>query len=410
MRKKIVLFTITASLMASLVSCGPKKQTKESATPTEDTTENTTRETTTKDLSTERVNEQTTEEPINKSSNIQTNFLNYLNNENYGGLLKTTASKEVLKIINSIKKEENLVNRYPINEYNKTKQRTPSLEINGLNETIRYYGDNEWAFISDKEASIYKVKGGKEASLPCAFLSAQLCIPYAFAKSAPEVKTNNTFMQLNGLDLQDIADHMIIDYTNLTEKSNVIYPDSKVVNEYMYLYKDDSTYINYSSTKINGGDNGKAYYLQKDEYNHETGFSNEDNYYNYLRYKNEKYYRPDTHDVYYKAKNFQDDFFIKNENLFFEQVAKTYKFEYSFPVKIYDNTYNIVLFSQGGTYLAILFDDTNHPGKAWSVNKDGVSIATDIIYVEENNASKAEEWFKGEIEYAKSRLKKEGEK
>ena len=411
MKKKIVLFTITASLMAGLVSCGPAqnaKQTTENTsnakgTESTESIETTTCESTT-ESNTEIHTEQPTEESINESENIQANFFNYLDNQNHGLLLKTKASKEVLNVISSIKKANNLVNRYKVGDNVKTKEITPLFELTSDNEIIKYLGDNTWSFQVGSEVSIYKPTDSKEASLPCAFLAAELCIPYTFAKAQLTEESTPEFNQFAGLDMQEIADHFSIDYANLTDKSYIVYPDSKAVSETIYLYKDNSTCLRYLGNKIYGKDNGKAYYLQRDELNYNTGISNEDNFYHYLRYNDEKYYRPDTHDVFYKADKFEDDFFIKEENLFFEQLAKAYKFEYSFPVKVFDESFDVSIFTQGNTHVAVLFDKTKHVGKAWFVNTDGIVIATDLLFTEEANVSKADEWFKEEIAYAREKL------
>lgn len=405
MRKKIVLFTITASLMAGLVSCGPKEKAKQTTDNTSNTEIKETQETTTVEATTqESTTEQLTEESIDESAIIQANFFNYLDNENHGILLKTKASKEVLSVISSIKKANNLVNRYKIGDEDKTKEITALFELNSDDEIIKYLGDNTWSFQIGNEVSIYKPTDSKEATLPCAFLATELCVPYAFAKSRITESNNSEFNQFAGMDMQDIADHLSIDYANISEKSYIVYPDSKAVCENIYLYKDNSNSLRYLGYKINGKDKGKAYYLQRDELNHDTGLSNEDSFYHYIRYNDEKYYRPDSHDMFYKADKFEDDFFIKDENLFYEQLAKAYKFEYSFPIKVYDKSFDVSIFTQGNTHVAVLFDETKHVGKAWFVNTDGIVIATDLLFIEEANASKVDEWFKDEIAYAREKL------
>ena len=61
-------------------------------------------------------------------------------------------------------------------------------------------------------------------------------------------------------------------------------------NESLYIYKDPSSYINiFASTASNSGSTGYAY--DKDDYNHATGFSNEENCYEYLKLNNESFYR-----------------------------------------------------------------------------------------------------------------------
>ncbi|MCR5629800.1 hypothetical protein [Eubacterium sp.] len=392
--------------MAGLVSCGPKRSlnTKDTTTKTNKTQETTTSETITSEATTEIQTEQPTEDFVDESEIIQANFFNYLDNQNHGELLKTKASKEVLSVISSIKKANNLVNRYKIGDEDKTKEITPLFELNSDDEIIKYLGDNTWSFQVGDEVSIYKPNDSKEATLPCAFLAAELCIPYAFSKAQLTDNVNSEFNQFAGMDIQDIADHLSIDYKNLTNKSYIVYPDSKAVYENIYLYKDNSTYLQYLGNKINGKDKGKAYYLQRTETNHDTGLSNENNFYHYIRYNNEKYYRPDTKDVFYKTDKFEDDFFIKDENLFYEQLAKSYNFEYSFPVTVFDKSFDVSIFTQNDSHVAVLFDQSKHVAKAWFINTDGIVIATDLSFNEEASTSVAEEWFKEEIAYARERV------
>ena len=405
MRKKIALFTITASLMAGLVSCGPKEKAKQTTDNTSNTEIKETQETTTVEATTqESTTEQLTEESIDESAIIQANFFNYLDNENHGILLKTKASKEVLSVISSIKKANNLVNRYKIGDEDKAKEITPLFELNSDDEIIKYLGDNTWSFQVGNEVSIYKPTDSKKASLPCAFLATELCLPYALAKAQLTENHESDFNQFTNMDIQDIADHLSIDYKNLTNKSYIVYLDSKAVYENIYLYKDNSTYLQYLGNKINGKDKGKAYYLQRTETNHDTGLSNENNFYHYIRYNNEKYYRPDTKDVFYKTDKFEDDFFIKDENLFYEQLAKAYNFEYSFPVTVFDKSFDVSIFTQNDSHVAVLFDQSKHVAKAWLISTDGIVIATDLSFNEEASTSVAEEWFKDEIAYARERV------
>ena len=406
MKKKIVLITITASLMTGLVSCGPKEKAKQTTDNTSSTEIKETQETTTEETTTQKsTTEQLTEESIDESAIIQANFFNYLDNENHGILLKTKASKEVLSVISSIKKANNLVNRYKIGDEDKPKEITPLFELNSDDEIIKYLGDNTWSFQVGNEVSIYKPTDNKEATLPCAFLATELCLPYAFAKAQLTENHESDFNQFTNMDIQDIADHLSIDYKNLTNKSYIVYPDSKAVYENIYLYKDNSTYLQDLGNKINGKDKGKAYYLQRTETNHDTGLSNENNFYHYIRYNNEKYYRPDTKDVFYKTDKFEDDFFIKDENLFYEQLAKSYNFEYSFPVTVFDKSFDVSIFTQNDSHVAVLFDQSKHVAKAWFINTDGIVIATDLSFNEEASTSVAEEWFKEEIAYARERVK-----
>ena len=409
MKKKIIIFTITASLMVSLVSCGSTNKSKQTTvnTSTKENQESTTFESNTEQTtldSTEESTEEPTTEPNNESEAIQANFFNYLDNENHGILLKTKASKEVLSVISSIKKANNLVNRYKIGDEDKTKEITPLFELNSDDEIIKYLGDNTWSFQVGNEVSIYKPTDSKKASLPCAFLATELCLPYALAKAQLTENHESDFNQFTNMDIQDIADHLSIDYKNLTNKSYIVYPDSKAVYENIYLYKDNSTYLQYLGNKINGKDKGKAYYLQRTETNHDTGLSNENNFYHYIRYNNEKYYRPDTKDVFYKTDKFEDDFFIKDENLFYEQLAKSYNFEYSFPVTVFDKSFDVSIFTQNDSHVAVLFDQSKHVAKAWLINTDGIVIATDLSFNEEASTSVAEEWFKDEIAYARERV------
>ena len=392
--------------MAGLVSCGPKRSlnTKDTTTKTNKTQETTTSETITSEATTEIQTEQPTEDFVDESAIIQANFFNYLDNENHGILLKTKASKEVLSVISSIKKANNLVNRYKIGDEDKTKEITPLFELNSDDEIIKYLGDNTWSFQVGNEVSIYKPTDSKKASLPCAFLATELCLPYALAKAQLTENHESDFNQFSNMDIQDIADHLSIDYKNLTNKSYIVYPDSKAVYENIYLYKDNSTYLQYLGNKINGKDKGKAYYLQRTETNHDTGLSNENNFYHYIRYNNEKYYRPDTKDVFYKTDKFEDDFFIKDENLFYEQLAKAYNFEYSFPVTVFDKSFDVSIITQNDSHVAVLFDQSKHVAKAWLISTDGIVIATDLSFNEEASTSVAEEWFKDEIAYARERV------
>lgn len=393
MTKRLLALSLTCVLSLSLVSC-----TDVNKFSTEDTSNKETKQTETATSNKE------TESVVNtpaKSHNtkIKTAFYNYLDGQTYGGYLSDKTCSELVAAIKSVKTTRNLINKYNIKENSKSKKITPIMEITTEDETIKYLGKNTWSFQTGDEISIYKTNGAKKTELPCAFMAAQLCIPYAFSKSNSDKETNNDYLQLRGLDTQDIADNTQIDYSHLSEQLYMTYPDSPVVSEEVYLFNGNNKYIHYTGVKILDSRSKKAYRFQKDD--------NVSSFYYYFRYGDDTYCRESSTDTYHETKKFKDDFFIKDENLYFEQLVKNFEFQFSFPIKVYDKTYAIEMYKNNDSYLGILVNDINHPGKSWLVNNDGISIATDLIYNEISSTGSIEEGFQEELDSIKKVLSKD---
>ena len=390
MVKKYLVLSLSCILSLSLVSCSKSNRSSSNETSYKET-----------------VNVP----PESHNTKIKATFYNYLDGETYGEYLSDEVYEELTQYINGIRLDSNLL-RNSTGKNSKSKPLTPIMQITTESETISYLGNNSWSFKSDDEEKIYQSADSKEVSYPCMFLATKLCLPYACAYSHSEAEYNESYLQMRGMDVQEIADSLKIDYAKTNTNTHLKYPDSKVIKEEVCLFKNNTNYLKYLSLKKFGSDGKGAYSLKKSEINGTTGepVDSSEHLYSYIKYNDVSYYCDNAEDKFYKAKDFKDDFFIKDEHLFFEQLMTSYKYQYNFPVKLYDKTYYVEVFKNNDEFICVLLNDVSHPGKSWSISSDGLKIATDLIYYEESDDKEVEKTFTDEIEEARSKLVKKVKK
>ena len=383
-----------------------KKSTKE-LTTTENTTEQMTETKTEKETETEseqsRLSEQSGDATIyvyNKISGDKNIFA------------KGELPEDVKKIIDMVVNDKNLVS---------TSDDYKDLALNNLlnietNETnITYLGNNTWsvAKASDHSVKIYSTENLEYPSLPYTALVARLCMPTGFADSEARSKSDEEqYKEFSNDDVQKYFDNVSVDTENISTAKVIALSSAKIncLNEMLYVYRDPSSYVNiFASTVEDGKSTGYAY--DKDDYNHATGFSNEENCYEYLKLNNESFYREAHEDIYYKADEFRSDY-VQPDQPFLYYLLKNYKFSYTFNVSVDNDSYVVQVYNKDDTYVSLLLSTSkgNNPQQIWVSDNSGTILISEASMNSEKDSSRALDKIKESVSYAKEHLGNEKDK
>jgi len=417
-----------------------RKSTKESTT-TENTTEQMTETKTEKETETE--GEQS---GLSEQSGDATMYVYNKISGDKNIFAKGKIPEDVKKIIDMVVNDKNLVytsddykdfydelyasstypegTANPSDIFNHLKEHVSSLkdlELNNLlnietNETnITYLGNNTWsvAKASDHSVKIYSTENLEYPSLPYTALVARLCMPTGFADSEARSKSvEEQYKEFSNDDVQKYFDNASVDSENISTAKVIALSSAKIncLNEMLYVYRDPSSYVNiFASTVEDGKSTGYAY--DKDDYNHATGFSNEENCYEYLKLNNESFYREAHEDIYYKADEFRSDY-VQPDQPFLYYLFKNYKFSYTFNVSVDNDSYVVQVYNKDDAYVSLLLSTSkgNNPQQIWVSDNNGTILISEASMNSEKDLSKALDQIKESVSYAKEHLGKEKDK
>jgi len=380
MKKHILIIGLACVLAFNVAACGKKSKSADKESTTESNTKET--ETNTETKKTESTTEfDYSSLPALADDNALT-FYNATDGSECGIHIDYGNTKEaILNVLDSIKNESNLVEKYSANDESKTF--IPFLRLRADDSYISYIGEDKWAFETENEISIYQAKGDN-ATLPLAYLATCVAVPFGFAEShyyEYAGKYQEEYVSFFTIDKDAILNNLDIDISNISDKSVAISPDFDTALENIFVYKNENKYIRYISTKELTGKTAGDCYIERSDMDCSNKSPEIEYAYSFFRYKNKAFGRDGQKTKWYAIDKRDDDIII-NEKNFHEQLKNDYSFLYGFPVKLQDISLTLEVYKYNDTYIGVLLEENKNPFKAWFINKDGFTIATDIIYEE----------------------------
>lgn len=282
------------------------------------------------------------------------------------------------------------------------------LDIYNDSENITYLGNNFWTYANnvDTTVKVYSTEKMDYPSFPYIALTAKLCLPTALADSNTRGDNiNDMYSSFTDDDLYKAFDSTEIEFDKISTVESVKQvqnmPDN--LTEVLCVFKNPDSYIKlYTSRSSNSGVYGYTY--DKNEYNHETGFSNEENCYEYLRVGNDAYYRDNHADMYFKASEFKGKM-VKDGESFRDFFIKNYKFSYSFNASVENTPYTIQVYNNGNSYITLVSNpNAKDKLKAWVSDDNGVIVVSDIFMSSDKNSDNVFAAISQSHSYAKEHI------
>ena len=298
MKKRILITGLACVLAFNAVSCGKKSKstTKETETTTEDIEYPT--------------DPRYTGRPLIADDDALT-FYNAIDGSESGEHLEPDNTEAILKVLNPIKDEKNLIDKYKKSDEQKI--HIPLLKLRTDDGYISYIGEDKWVFEDDENVSIYQANGDN-ATLPFAYLATCVAVPYAFAESNYDKYAGNyqeEYYSFSHHYKEDILKQMDVDISNISDKSVAISPDFDTPVENIFVYKNENKYIRYICTKDLTDKTAANYYIERSDMDKSNDPPEIEYAYSFMRYKNKAFGRDGQNTKWY-AIDKRDDDIIKN--------------------------------------------------------------------------------------------------
>ena len=303
MKKRILITGLAIVLAFNVTACGKKSKSKG-------------KESTTKDLE-YPTDPRYTGRPLIADDDALT-FYNAVDGSESGEHLEPDNTEAILKVLNPIKDEKNLIDKYKKSDEQKT--HIPLLKLRTDDGYISYIGEDKWAFENDEEVSIYQANGDN-ATLPLAYLATCVAVPYAFAESHYDVYANKgqeEYISFTHGDKEDVLKQMDVDISNISDKSVAISPDYDTALENIFVYKNENKYIRYICTKELTGKTAGNCYIERSDMDNSKNPAEIEYAYSFMRYKNKAFGRDGQKTKWYAIDKRDNDIII-NEKNFHEQ-------------------------------------------------------------------------------------------